>query len=273
MSDDPLRLLVLGAHPDDAEFHAGGLITIYRQLGHTVKIISVTNGGAGHHQLHADELVAVRKREAQAVADLTGVVFEVWEFPDGQLQPTLEVRHRIIREIRTYRPDLVLTHRTNDYHPDHRAVGEAVQDASYMVTVPLIVPDVRALRSDPVVAYMADLFTKPCPLEPHVVIDIGPYFDAIVGMLDCHQSQVYQWLPYNKGVLDELPAEPLQRRRWLADWYAERPRAVANRFRAALVAAYGETGQQVEMAEAYEISEYARQLGEKQRQRLFPGIG
>jgi LmbE family N-acetylglucosaminyl deacetylase len=273
MPVDPLKMLVLGAHPDDAEFHAGGLITIYRKLGHAVKIVSVTNGAAGHHTLTTEELAAVRKLEAQAVADLTGVEFEVWDFPDGELQPSLKVRHRIIREIRTFQPDLVLTHRTNDYHPDHRAVGQAVQDASYMVTVPLSVTDVPALRSDPVVAYMADLFTKPCPLEPDVVIDVSAQFDEIVGMLDCHQSQVYQWLPYNKGVLDEVPAEPAARRKWLATWFEERPRSVADRFRSALVAAFGDAGNSIEMAEAYEISEYAAGLGREQRKRLFPVRG
>jgi len=263
-------MLVLGAHPDDAEFHAGGLITIYRQLGHAVKIVSVTDGAAGHHALPAKELATVRKQEARAVADLTGVEFEVWDFPDGQLQPTLDVRYRIIREIRTFQPDLVLTHRTNDYHPDHRAVGQAVQDASYMVTVPLSVPDVPALRRDPVVAYMADLFTKPCPLVPDVVIDISPQFDLIVAMLDCHRSQVYQWLPYNKGVMDQVPPEPADRLKWLADWFAERPKAVANRFRDALTVAYGDAGKAIEKAEAYEISEYAAGLDQEQRDRLFP---
>lgn len=273
MPTDPLRMLVLGAHPDDAEFHAGGLITIYRQLGHTVKIVSVTNGAAGHHTLSANELAAVRKLEAEAVAELSGVEFDVWDFPDGQLQPTLDVRFRIIREIRTFQPDLVLTHRTNDYHPDHRAVGQAVQDASYMVTVPLSVPEVPALLRDPVVAYMADLFTKPCPLEPDIVIDVSAQFDAIVGMLDCHRSQVYQWLPYNKGVLEQVPTDPSERLKWLAEWFAERPRAVANRFRDALVSTFGEAGHAIEMAEAYEISEYAAGLDQQQRARLFPVSG
>ena len=153
MTDHPLRLLILGAHPDDAEFHCGGLISIYRQLGHEVKIVSVTNGAAGHHQRSADELSRIRRQEAGAVAERIGASYDVWEFPDGELQPTLEVRRRIIREIRTFAPNLVLTHRTNDYHPDHRAVGQAVQDASFTVTVPLIVPDTAALRRDPVVTF------------------------------------------------------------------------------------------------------------------------
>ena len=81
--------------------------------------------------------------------------------PDGALQATLELRQRVIREIRGFRPDLVLTHRTNDYHPDHRATGQVVQDASFLVRVPRIVPEVPVLQRDPVVAFMSDLFTKP----------------------------------------------------------------------------------------------------------------
>ena len=145
MLDAPLRLLIIGAHPDDAEFHAGGLATIYRRQGHTVKMISVTDGRSGHHRYQPAELAEVRRRESLAAAAVIGATCDIWSFPDGALQPTLEVRELVIREIRAFRPDLVLTHRPNDYHPDHRAVGQVVQDASYMVTVPLVAPDVPAL--------------------------------------------------------------------------------------------------------------------------------
>jgi len=272
MPDSPLRLLILGAHPDDAEFHCGGLISIYRQHGHEVKIVSVTNGAAGHHQHGADELARIRRQEANAVVQRIGVSYEVWDYPDGELQPTLDVRRRIIREIRTFAPHLVLTHRTNDYHPDHRAVGQAVQDASFTVTVPLIVPQTPALKRDPVVAFMTDFFTKPNPLSADVVLDITPHFDTIVDLLDCHQSQVYEWLPYNLRLEDQVPADASQRRKWLANWFAQRGRSVADRFREELVQTYGaERGGAIEFAEAYEISEYAGALDADQRPWLFPG--
>src|SRR5690349_12151645 len=95
----PLKLLILGAHPDDAEFHAGGLISHYRQHGHQVKIVSVTNGAAGHHWRKPADLSATRREEGAAVAQLVGVEYDVWDFPDGELLPTLDVRRRIIREI------------------------------------------------------------------------------------------------------------------------------------------------------------------------------
>ena len=273
MSTEPPRLLVLGAHPDDAEFHAGGLISIYRQRGYGVKIVSVTNGGAGHHQRTAEELTAIRTQEAAAVGRLIGAEYEVWEYPDGALQPTLEVRHRVIREVRRYAPDLVLTHRLNDYHPDHRAVGQLVQDASYMVTVPLVAPDAKPLRKDPVVAYMPDLFTKPNPLSPDIVFDITGYMERIVAMLDCHRSQVYEWLPYNAGVADQVPGDDDAKLAWLADWFKRRARAVADRFRPRLVEVFGQQqGNAIEFAEVYEISEYASDLDDAARKRLFPGM-
>ncbi len=266
----PVRLLVLGAHPDDAEFHAGGLLAHYRRLGHAVKIISVTNGAAGHHRIPPAELTRIRRAEAAEVARRFGFAYEVWDFPDGELQPTLDVRRRIIREIRQFAPDLVLTHRTCDYHPDHRAVGLAVQDASYMVTVPPIVPEVPALRADPIVAFMNDFFTKPVPLQPDVVLDVMPFVAEIVDMLACHASQVFDWLPYNLRVEDQLPDNAAARREWMATWYKHRAQSVADRFREALVSTYGQqVGEAIKFAEAYEISEYAGRLDDATRHRLF----
>ena len=232
MPDTPLRLLILGAHPDDAEYHAGGLATIYREHGHTVKMISVTDGRSGHHQYQPAELACVRRRESLAAAAVIGATYDVWEYPDGMLQPALEVRERIIREIRSFNPDLVLTHRPNDYHPDHRAVGQVVQDASYMVTVPLVAPDVPALSRDPVVAYMPDLFTRPYPFVPDVAIDIAEQMDTVVAMLACHQSQVFEFLPFNQRIADQVPQDETDRRRWLRHWYGNIIRPRADRFRA-----------------------------------------
>ena len=270
MTDAPLRLLILGAHPDDAEFHAGGLATIYRQHGHTVKMISVTDGRSGHHRYQPAQLASVRRRESLAAAAVIGATYEVWKYPDGTLQPSLDVRELIIREIRSFSPDLVLTHRPNDYHPDHRAVGQIVQDASYMVTVPLVVPDVPALSKDPVVAYMPDLFTRPYPFVPDVAIDISEQMDTVVDMLACHQSQVFEFLPFNQRIADQVPQDETERRQWLRRWYGEIIRPRADRFRDALVRQYGQPrGRQIEWAEAFEISEYAAPLDAAMRRRLF----
>ncbi|MDP7019588.1 MAG: PIG-L deacetylase family protein [Pirellulaceae bacterium] len=267
MTDGPLRLLVLGAHPDDAEFHAGGLVAAYRAADHVVKIVSVTDGGAGHHKLSGSQLVDRRREEADRAGKVVGAEYVTWDFPDGHLQPSLEVRDRIIREIRTFKPDLVLTHRPCDYHPDHRAVGQAVQDASYLVTVPLVAPETPYLSRDPVVAYMVDLFTKPYPFQADVVLDIEPWFDTVLDMLEQHVSQVFEFLPYNHQ--HDLPADD-DRRAWLADWCAHHMGPRADCFRQRLIERYGEErGGQILLMEAYEFSEYAAGVTPEDRHRLF----
>jgi LmbE family N-acetylglucosaminyl deacetylase len=263
--------LVLGAHPDDAEYHAGGLVCRYRQLGRPVKLVSVTDGGAGHHEKTATELIALRRAEASAAGQVIGATCETWNFPDGRLLPTLDLRERIIREIRQYQPDLVLTHRNCDYHPDHRAVAQAVQDASYLVTVPLVVPDVPALRTDPVVAYLPDLFTRPAPMRADHLLDVTPHLDTIVQMLACHQSQVFEWLAFEAGILDTVPIDPRDRLAWLQTWYTRQISPRADRYRDALIATLGAPrGRELDLIEMFEISEYANQPDAKRRQVLFP---
>ena len=270
MSPSPLRLLILGAHPDDGEFHAGGLATRYCQAGHTVKIISVTDGRAGHHLMQPNQLAEVRRREAAAAGALIGAEYQTWDYPDGQLQPTLKVRERIIREVREFNPDLLVTHRPCDYHPDHRAVGQLVQDASYMVTVPLVCPETPILKRDPVVAYMPDLFTRPYPLVGDIVVDISDQINIIVQMLACHASQVFEFLPFNQGIADDVPTDPAARIEWLRYWYTQIIRPRSDRFREILVQQYGsQRGAEIELVEAFEISEYATPLDADLRRRLF----
>jgi len=270
MSDEPLRLLILGAHPDDAEYHAGGLAAIYREAGHVVKMVSVTNGQSGHFRISGKELADIRRSEARAAGEVIGAPYEVWEYPDGRLQPTIEVRERIIRELRSFRPDLVLTHRQNDYHPDHRAVGQAVQDASYLVTVPPICPDVPILRRDPVVGYLPDLFSRPAPLRADVVIDVSGRIETIVRMLAAHRSQFFEWLPYNDRRLEEVPASESEKISWLRHWYEQKIAVFADRYRNELVAEYGpQRGAAISYCEVFEISEYAAPLDAAERRRLF----
>ncbi|HEX5322308.1 MAG TPA: PIG-L family deacetylase, partial [Capsulimonadaceae bacterium] len=161
MRESIRTLLIIGAHPDDCEARAGGLAAKYRKLGQAVKFVSVTNGDAGHHQMGGSELAARRLREARRVAEEFGIEYDIWDIPDGRLIADLATRDRVIREIRAFRPDLVITHRPNDYHPDHRATGTLVMDASYLIRVPNICPDIPDLRHTPVILYLQDFFTKP----------------------------------------------------------------------------------------------------------------
>jgi LmbE family N-acetylglucosaminyl deacetylase len=266
-----LRLLIIGAHPDDADFHAGGTAALYCAAGHIVQMVSLTNGDAGHHQMRGPTLARRRRHEAEAAAAVIGATYEIGDNADGELLPTLANRRQVIRLIRGFRPDLVLTHRPNDYHPDHRYTSQLVQDAAYMVTVPAVVPEVPHLLRDPVIAYLPDHFQKPYPFQPDVVVDVGPVVDKIVAMLDCHESQFYEWLPYNGKYLDQVPADKQQRKSMLADYMKQRLRQQADRFREVLLRQYGpERGRAIEFAEAFEGCEYGAPLDEAARRRLFP---
>jgi LmbE family N-acetylglucosaminyl deacetylase len=274
MPDRPLRLLIIGAHPDDADYHAGGTAALYRAAGHVVKMVSLTTGAAGHQTLRGGELAQRRRAEAAAAGAVIGATYDVLDNPDGALLPTLENRRQVIRLIRTFAPDLVLTHRPNDYHPDHRYTSALVQDAAYLVTVPAVVPEAPHLPRDPVIAYLPDNFQKPYPFQPSVVVDVGSVFDRIVAMLHCHTSQFYEWLPFNGGYLDAVPSDEESRRRWLGAKVAARLQAQADRFRQALVTTYGPgRGAGVRYAEAFEACEYGSPLEEAARERLFGFVG
>ncbi len=266
-----LKLLVVGAHPDDAEYRAGGLATLYRRLGHSVKFLSVTNGEAGHHREWGAPLVERRREEARRAAAPFGIETEVWDNPDGRLVPDLERREEMIRSIRVYHPDLVLTHRPNDYHPDHRATSLLVQDAAYLLTVPAICPDVPHLRRDPVIAYLSDDFLRPYPFEPTVLLDISSAWEEKISMLDSHESQFYEWLPANMGRFADVPESVEGRRAWLETRIRDLTRNLADRHRNAIRAQYGdEHGQAIELVEAFEGCEYGAPFDEEAIARLFP---
>ena len=271
MADRSLRLLAFGAHPDDCDIKAGGLAALYRQAGHEVRFVSVTNGQSGHHRLGGQELADIRRREATAAAKVLDIEYQVLDHPDGDLLPTLEARREIIAIIRSFQPDLVLTHRPNDYHPDHRYTSQLVCDAAYMVTVPAVVPDVPALPDNPVIMYLSDTFVRPYPFSPTVAVDIEPVIESVVDMLDCHKSQFYEWLPYNHRHEDEVPETPEERRAWLGKRYRERIAPLAERYRELLIETYGSRrGTEIRYIEAFEPCEYGGPLTGAKLHELFP---
>lgn len=273
MTENPLRILVIGAHPDDCDITCGGTAALYRQSGHIVKFVSVTDGSCGHHELSGDELIAVRRAEAGAAGETLGIDYDVLDFPDGWLKPSHEARRVLIRLIREFGPDLILTHRPNDYHPDHRYTSQLVCDSAYMVTVPAVVPELPILRENPAIAYVADRFEKPIPFEPTVVVDIEPTIESAVDMLHCHESQFYGWLAYNHQYEDRVPKSDEARREFLGQLFRDRIASLADRFRDQLIATYGEErGRKIRWVEAFERCEYGRTWDRDLIARLFPFV-
>ena len=263
-------LIVFGAHPDDCEFSAGGLAALFAHRRGRVCFVSLTNGDAGHQTLGGARLARMRREEARAAANVIGIESRVMEQHDGELLPTIEMRREVIKLIREWQPELILAPRPNDYHPDHRYTSILVQDAAYMVTVPNIAAFADHLHRDPVIMYVSDRFQKPYPFTPDAVIDIDSVIEQKVDMIHCHQSQVYEWLPYNGGYLDQVPTQQDDRKAWLRDRIEPRLRLDAERFRNGLIASYGTVrGAAVRYAEAFEACEYGAPLTSEARERLF----
>jgi len=265
------RILIVGAHPDDAEYHAGGTAALWRLRGDRVRFIAFTNGNAGHQTLQKGELAALRRSEAARAAAVIGAEHEVLDHDDGLLEPTVELRQEMIRRIRAFAPDVVLTHRPADYHPDHRYTSLLVQDSAFLVTVPKICPDVPHLERNPVIAYFHDDFQKPCPFVPDVAVDVDPAMDAKWDMLHAHASQFYEWVPFNEGRSADVPSGEGERRRWLAASLGGRFESVAAKCRALLRETYGaDRGDRVRHAEAFEVSEYGARPSRENLLALFP---
>lgn len=193
----PGRALIVSAHPDDPEFGAGGTLAKWTAAGSTVAIVIVTDGskGSSDRSMTSDRLVPLRQAEERAAAARLGVQDVTFlGFPDGATMPDLALRHAITREIRRFRPDLIITHDPatlywDQYinHPDHRAVGQAALDA--------IFPTARDHLNAP--EHLAE------GLEPHIVPvvyltgsqapdtweDITPTLETKLAALREHKSQ------------------------------------------------------------------------------------
>ena len=264
MSDKQKRFLIFGAHPDDPDLLFGGTAYRLSQAGHVVKFVSMTNGNSGHFSMDRDSLAVRRAGEAAASSKILGISeYEIFPLDDGELEPTVENRKRVIRCIRNFRPDVVISHRTCDYHPDHRAAGQLVLDAAYLLSVPLTCPETPVPETIPVFAYSFDRFTRPAPIRPDAAVEMDSVREVKSRALACHRSQFFEWLPWDKGVEDEVAAlgdrtvNIAGRNAYLKKYWAKRKVSDAVRFAKAWSEQY--PGKPLpKMVEAYEISEYGR---------------
>ncbi len=270
-TDGKVRVIVFGAHPDDAELRAGGVAAKWAAAGHKVKFVSVTNGDIGHWRDAGGSLAQRRAAEVQKCAEILGIETEVMDVHDGEILPTLENRRTVTRLIRNWNADVVISHRPNDYHPDHRYSGVLIQDAAYMVTVPFFCPDTPYLTRNPAFFYSEDRFQKPNPFEAHVVVGIDDTVEKKLDATDALVSQFYEGGA--NGGPELLPSDPTaqeQRRKAVRDGFRGRFAGTANRFRKQLESWYGDKGQGIKHAEAFEICEYGRQPSREELKRLFP---
>ena len=270
--DGRLRIIAFGAHPDDNELRLAGTAAKWAALGHHVKFVSVTNGDIGHWKEAGGPLARRRTAEVQEAAMILGITSQVLDLHDGELEPTLANRRTITRLIRDWKADIVVGHRPNDYHPDHRAVGQLVQDASYMVTVPFFCPDTPHLQSNPVFLSYQDNFSKPTPMQADIVVAIDDVVEKKLAAVEAMPSQFYEGGA--NGGLQLVPSDEAgkaRRKNEVRQRFTNRFAAPAKQFRAKLQELYGaQRADKVQYAEAFEISEYGRRPNAEEVRRLFP---
>jgi LmbE family N-acetylglucosaminyl deacetylase len=270
-----LRIIVFGAHPDDAELKAGGTAAKWAKLGHEVKLVSVTNGDIGHWREAGGPLAKRRLAEVKAADKILGASTEVLDIHDGELEPNLETRKKITRLIREWKADIVIAHRPWDYHPDHRYVGVLVQDAAYMVAVPFFCPDTPPLKSNPLFLYSSDGFQKPYRFKPDIVVALDDVIDQKHDAIHELESQLYEGGALGSEEQFRLvppAADVAARKKWFNQHYWSKiESAAADRFRDALITWYGpDKGKQIKHAEAFEICEYGRRVTPAEIKKLFP---
>ena len=280
-----MKILAIGAHQDDNEFRVGGSAIKWLKAGHEVRFLSMCNGNGGHHIMTPEQTSARRAKESARVAEYLGIQYDIWsDIDDCTIMPTLDLRFRTINYIREFAPDVVIAHRPNDYHADHRASGQLVQDASYLLTVPHTCPETPFMRKMPIILYNEDFFKCP-PFYPTYMMDIGDVIDEKYKIADMNESQVYEWLPFNKCM--EAPLDKEERYKWMIGidinesttdeeilsapfCYAQRFAKSAIIYRDRLCEIYGEErGRRIRFAESFELCEYGRQPDESFKKALF----
>jgi LmbE family N-acetylglucosaminyl deacetylase len=272
------NILFIGAHPDDCDLSAGGTAARFCARGDHVKFVSVTNGNKGHYypEYIADpaKLAARRIEEGQQAARVIGAEFETLGISDGEVYVTPEATEKMVRLIRSFGPtqqgpDLVILNRPNDYHRDHRYSSQLVLDATYVLTVPMMCPETPHLERMPVFAYWFDRFSEGGTFRPDLVVPIDDVLEPKIDMAIAHASQLFEWLPYNAGTLDQVPPDAAGRREFVTRRVLTRGGMVLDRCRAKLEERLG-PNHNVRCAEAFQVSEYGRQPSPEELASLFP---
>jgi len=192
--------MVIVAHPDDAEFTVAGTVAAWAKAGCRVTYVVCTDGNAGSHEpgMTRQKLAEIRRAEQRAACDILGVSEVVFlGYDDGQLQPTLELRRDLVRLIRRYKPEVVITGDPTRVfwddkyinHPDHRAAAQAAVDAVAPASeLPLLWPEVGAPhRVRQVYIHGND--------QPNLGVEVTETIEQKIAALKQHASQMRDWDP------------------------------------------------------------------------------
>ena len=206
----PRRIVLIHAHPDDAEIFCGGTLALLAARGHRVTIVTMTPGDCGSHEHGPDQIAAIRRQEAAASAALIGASYLCAEFRDLSIYEDDGSRRRVTAILRQTRPDLVLTASPSDYHCDHETTSNLVREACFAAPAPnystAAFGDAAPIPAIPHL-YFADpvegVDRAGNPIAPDFVVNVASVLPTKRDMLASHASQRL-WLKQHHGMDDYL---------------------------------------------------------------------
>lgn len=194
-----MRVMAVGAHPDDVEMYCSGTLLACRARGDDLFVCCMTNGDKGAYEMTCEELAAIRRREAGNAAAIIGAELMFLNLPDGELFVDEACRAPLIDAVRQARPDIIITHNPEDYHPDHCNTSALVFSASFLAGA----PNVKGQRDLPGHDRVPSVFYMDTPtgtgFQPTEYVDITPHWETKVRVIECHASQV-QWIREHDGL-------------------------------------------------------------------------
>ena len=187
-----MRVLAIGAHPDDIEIACSGTLAKCVKRGDTVIVCHASSGDLGHVVIPPEELKVMRANEAKRAGAMAGIEVIWGGFNDLDIYDNnKEARDKMVDVIKYANPDFIITHAPDDYMPDHTAVSRLVFDASFTATL----PNYKTNQPEPAklvpIFYMDTL----CGVNfnPTEYVDVTPFIDKKLEMLNCHESQI-KWM-------------------------------------------------------------------------------
>ncbi len=188
-----MRILGIGAHPDDLETLCAGTLAKCTERGDEVVMCHVTQGEKGHYRIPSAELAATRRKESEEAARLIGAEVIGLGLLDGEIRAEDPETHlKFVDVIRQARPDVIITHAPDDtYHSDHGAVSKLVLDASFHATVPYVKTEYEYHNRVPAIYYMETV--AGLGFLPSIYVDISDTFNTKLTMISQHRSQL-AWL-------------------------------------------------------------------------------
>lgn len=264
------KIQFIFAHPDDGE-DCGGTAIKLAKAGHIVQILSLTNGQSGHYEMMGHKLVTARYQEVQESKKRLGIdSYILLDNNDGYLVADIPTRERLMKAIREFAPDIIITHRTYELHPDVRNAAQLVQDCASLLRVPNFLPMTPIPKAAPTIFYKHDSIMKPVPINPDIVVDIDDVAENKLKAYDAHVTQVYGFRPWMEGGLQKVPDDPEMRIEYLRAVLYPQWEIIANRFRDKLIEKYGQArGSKIKFAEAFEAAECGAAHHLEEEKELF----